>query len=99
MRTTEPPSRVGACGSVAGVASARSASAFGVGRYLQLEDAVGIGDLAAAGRALLDRVDMLHPGRHLAPGRVLAIEVRRRVEADEELAVGAVGTGGPRHRA
>src|SRR5690349_14955974 len=41
---------------------------------------------------------MLHAALDLSPHRILAIEEPRVVEADEELAVGAVGIGGPRHR-
>ena len=41
---------------------------------------------------------MLHALHHLAPDRVLAVEEAAIVEADEELAVGAVGIGGAGHR-
>src|SRR5579883_2516108 len=68
-------------------------------RDLHPDDPVRILDRAAAARALLDRVDMLHAGDDLAPDRVLAVEMRRRRKTDEELAVGTVRVGGPRHRA
>src|SRR5260221_14525451 len=47
----------------------------------------------------LDRIDVLHAADHLAPHGVLTIEPRRIAKADEELAIGAVGTCGARHRA
>src|SRR5689334_14098177 len=49
--------------------------------------------------ALLDGVDMLHAARHLAPHGILPVEPGRIAEADEELAVGAVGILRARHRA
>src|ERR1700730_6142751 len=48
--------------------------------------------------APLDLVDVLHSRPHLAPDRVLAVEERCIVEADEELAVGGIRAGGARHR-
>src|SRR6185437_2516852 len=47
--------------------------------------------------ALLDRVDEFHARLDLAEDRVLAVEEWRRREADEELAVGAVGVLRARH--
>src|SRR5688500_15752713 len=41
---------------------------------------------------------MLHAFDDLAPDRVLAVEEAALVQADEELAVGAVRVAGPRHR-
>src|SRR5688572_4359500 len=63
------------------------------------DDLVGIDHRAIAVAALLDGVDMLHTLHDLAPDRILAIEPGRSVEADEELAVGAVGIAAARHRA
>src|SRR6202171_5290414 len=65
-----------------------------VGGHVRLDDLVGTLHRLAA----LDLVDVLHARRHLAPDRVLAVEERRVVEADEELAVAGIGTGGARHR-
>src|SRR4051812_40824774 len=48
--------------------------------------------------AALDLVDVLHAFGDLAPHRVLIVEERGIVEADEELAVAGIGTGGARHR-
>src|SRR5690606_22890462 len=42
-------------------------------------------------------VDMLHALDHLPPNGVLAVEEFRIIEADEELAVGAVRMAGARH--
>src|SRR5208282_3802718 len=69
----------------------------GVGRHLHADDLVGIGYRAAAGRARLDRVDEFHARGHLAENGVLAVEESRRREADEELAVAAVGALRARH--
>src|SRR5258706_4408794 len=46
----------------------------------------------------LDLVDVLHARRHLAPDRVLVVEERGVIEADEELAIGGIRAGGARHR-
>jgi len=46
--------------------------------------------------AMPDLIDVLHAVDHLAPDRVLAVEVRRVREADKELAIGAVGVAGAR---
>src|ERR1700722_3508044 len=48
--------------------------------------------------ALFDGIDMLHPTHHFTPYRILPVKPGRVVEADEELAVGAVGIGGARRR-
>src|SRR6267154_4861257 len=48
--------------------------------------------------AALDLVDVLHAGRHLAPDRVLVVEERCIVKADEELAVAGIRAAGARHR-
>ena len=48
--------------------------------------------------AALDLVDVLHAFDHLAPDGVLLVEEARVVEADEELAVGAVRALRARHR-
>src|SRR5260221_2747022 len=65
-----------------------------VGGDLHLDDLVGL----RRRLALLDRVDVFHARGDLAPDRVFAVEEGRRREADEELAVGAVGVVGARHR-
>src|SRR5213593_677770 len=65
-----------------------------VGRHLRLDDLVGIAHRLAA----LDLVDVLHAGRHFAPGGVLAVEEARVVEADEELAVAGIRILRARHR-
>src|SRR6202171_4715426 len=65
-----------------------------VGGHVRLDDLVGTLHRLAA----LDLVDVLHARRHLAPDRVLAVEERGIVEADEELAVGGIRAGGTRHR-
>ena len=65
-------------------------------------DAVGhlgdrrLDDLARLARRLADRkrVDMFHAALDLAPDGILAVEEARVVEADEELAVGAVRDSG-----
>src|SRR5258705_5074923 len=46
----------------------------------------------------LDLVDVLHARRHLAPDRVLVVEERGIIEADEELAIGGIRAGAARHR-
>src|SRR4051812_703909 len=72
---------------------------IGVRRDLHLDDLVRVADSAIAALvALFDRVDMLHAGDDIAPDRVLPVEKRRRLEADEELAVGAVRVLGAGHR-
>src|ERR1700694_5732865 len=48
--------------------------------------------------AALDLVDVLHARRDLAPNRVLVVEERCVVKADEELAVAGIRAGGARHR-
>src|SRR4029453_7338496 len=65
-----------------------------VGGHARLDDLVGVLHRLAA----LDLVDVLHAGRHLAPDGVLAVEERRIVEADEELAVAGIRARGARHR-
>src|SRR6185369_1280208 len=55
-----------------------------------LEHLVGVGDGAAALRALLDLVDEFHARDHFAPHGVLAVEELGVGEADEELAARAV---------
>src|SRR5665213_1580133 len=67
---------------------------------MRLDDRVG---LAADGAvvvlpALLDLVDIVHAFDHLAPDRILLVEPGGVVEADEELAVGAVGISRARRR-
>src|SRR5262249_27019203 len=65
-----------------------------VRRYLHLHDAVGIAHGAVIGlRALLDLVHELHARDHLAHHRVLPVQERGGVQADEELRIGAVGGG------
>src|SRR6516164_5395435 len=72
---------------------------LGVGGDLHLDDLVGVGDGTVAGRvALLDLVDIVHAGHHRAPDRVLTVKEGRGCEHNEELAVGTVWVGGPRHR-
>src|SRR5882757_7204635 len=65
-----------------------------VERHAGLNNLVGFLHRLAA----LDLVDVLHAGRHLAPDRVLVVEERCIVEADEELAVAGIRAGGARHR-
>src|SRR5580704_15836544 len=61
------------------------ASLLGVGRDLHLEHAVGVGDGAVLRLgALLELVDHLHAGGHLANHGVLAVEERSVPEHDEE---------------
>src|SRR3954465_9713557 len=48
--------------------------------------------------AALDLVDVLHAFGHLPPDRVLAVEERGVVEADEELAVAGIRARPARHR-
>src|SRR6266436_4845138 len=76
----------------------RKGSLFDVGRDLDLDHLVWVGDGARLAGAFLDLVDELHAGHDLAPHGVLAIEEVAVLEADEELAAGAVGFAGPRHR-
>src|SRR5450432_413296 len=61
---------------------------------MRLDDLVGVLYRLAA----LDLVDVLHALGHLVPDRVLAVEERGIVEADEELAVAGIRAGGARHR-
>src|ERR1700737_3809532 len=60
----------------------------------RLDDLVGVLDRLAA----LDLVDVLHAFDHLAPDGILLVEEAGVVEADEELAVGAVRALRTRHR-
>src|SRR5665213_4200166 len=57
-----------------------------VGRHMRLDDLVGVFHRLAA----LDLVDILHAVRDFAPDRVLVVEERGIVEADEELAVAGI---------
>src|SRR6185437_4062420 len=71
---------------------------IGVGGDLHADDLIRIRDRAVAVFvALLDRVDIFHAGDDLAEGGVFAVEEERRAQADEELAVGAVGIWAARH--
>src|ERR1700733_4033039 len=65
-----------------------------VGCHVRLNDLVRVLHRLAA----LDLVDVLHPGGHLAPDRVLVVEERCIVEADEELAVAGIRACRARHR-
>jgi hypothetical protein len=65
-----------------------------VSSHAGLDDLVGV----LHGFAALDLVDVLHAVGHLAPDGVLAVEEGRIVEANEELAVAGIRTGGARHR-
>src|SRR3954468_9257574 len=65
-----------------------------VGGHMRLHDLVGIFYRLAA----FDLVDILHARSHLAPNGVLAVEEGRVIEADEELAVAGIRTGGTCHR-
>src|SRR3984885_1478178 len=65
-----------------------------VGGHVRLDDLVGVLHRLAA----LDLVDVLHALGHLAPHRVLVVEERCIVEADEELAVAGVRAGRACHR-
>src|SRR5260221_6509724 len=62
--------------------------------HMRLDDLVGVLYRLAA----LDLVDVFHALGHLAPDRVLVVEERGIVEADEELAVAGIRAGGARHR-
>ena len=55
-------------------------------RHRRLDDLVGVLHRLAA----LDLVDVLHAFGDLAPDRVLVVEERGVVEADEELAVAGI---------
>src|SRR2546423_11702937 len=69
------------------------ALSFLVRQKIDLLHHVGLGRRVAFG----DLVDVLHAFHHLAPERVLAGQAAAAVtEADEELAVGAVGIGSAR---
>src|ERR1700753_1439854 len=61
---------------------------------MRLDDLVGILDRLAA----LDLVDVFHARGHLAPHRVLLVEERSVVEADEELAVAGIRVAVAHHR-
>src|SRR5688572_32647926 len=63
--------------------------------YRRLHDLVGV----LQRLALLDLVDVLHAFDHFAPHGVLHVKKTGVVEADEELAVGAVRVLRARHRA
>src|ERR1700712_2355276 len=76
--------------------SSREASGGLVGRT-HAQDLVGVLYSTARSGATLDRVDMLHALDHFAGNGVLAVEAGRRCEHDEELAVGSVRAGSPRH--
>src|SRR6185437_5565126 len=65
-----------------------------VGCHVRLDDLVRVLHRLAA----LDLVDVLHPGGHLAPDRILVIEERCVVEADEELAVAGIRACRAGHR-
>src|SRR5213592_1312931 len=65
-----------------------------VGGHARLDDLVRVLHRLAA----LDLVDVLHARRHLAPDRILVVEERGIIEADEELAIGGIRAGGARHR-
>src|SRR6187200_317300 len=65
-----------------------------VQRHARLDDPVRVLHRLAA----LDLVDVLHAFAHLAPHRVLVVEERGVVEADEELAVAGIRAGSARHR-
>src|SRR5450756_1923419 len=86
--STSEFSPAGCPGMTAGSASSR------VQRHVGLDDLVGILDRLAA----LDLVDVLHARNHLAPHRVLVVEERGVIEADEELAVAGIRAGRARHR-
>src|SRR6266404_8527995 len=62
--------------------------------HMRLDDLVGVLYRLAA----LDLVDVFHARGNLAPDRVLAVEERGIVEADEELAVAGIRAAGARHR-
>src|SRR5713101_6240497 len=62
--------------------------------YMRLDDLVGV----LYRLATLDLVDVFHALGHLAPDRVLVVEERGIIEADEELAIAGIRAGGARHR-
>src|SRR5690606_36881175 len=62
-------------------------SALGVGQQVHAHDLIRVAHAARPRIAPLDLVDVLHALDHAAPDGVLAVEVRRRIEDDEELAV------------
>src|SRR5690606_39301746 len=71
-----------------------------VSRDLEADDPVRIGDRAIPGVvALLDLVHGVHALDHLPPDGILAVEMRRAVEHDKELAVAAIRMRRPRHGA
>src|SRR5882724_9721424 len=72
----------------------RESSLRRVSSHMRLDDLVGILHRLAA----LDLVDVFHARRDLAPDRVLVVEERGVVEADEELAVTGVRACRARHR-
>src|SRR3984893_5545116 len=88
IRNLEIPGSCSACPGMTGLASGR------VRGHMRLDDLVRVLHRLAA----LDLVDVLHARRHLAPHRVLVVEERRIVEADEELAVAGIRAGRARHR-
>src|SRR6201747_1747297 len=61
---------------------------------MRLDDLVGVLHRLAT----LDLVDVFHARGDLAPHRVLVIEERGVVKADEELAVAGIRARGARHR-
>src|ERR1700716_1579981 len=65
-----------------------------VGGHAGLDDLVRVLHRLAA----LDLVDVLHALGDLAPDRVLVVQERGIVEADEELAVAGIRARGARHR-
>src|SRR4051812_17267119 len=86
---TSPPSPA-----EAPVTSVTGRAGTASGPQAGFDDPAGLARRLALGQG----VDMLHAFGHLAPHRILAVEEAGVVEADEELAVGAVGVLRARHR-
>ena len=64
---------------------------LGIGRDLHLQHFIWIFYSAIARHiTLLDSIHMLHPADDLPPDRVLAVQMRRLIQDNEELGVRAV---------
>ncbi len=93
MSQKRQPTESGSVGFHAAFEAVADGSGFGT----HGNDGVGILHHARRTSATLDLVDMLHAGHDLTCNGVLAIEGRRGLEHDEELAVGRVRVHGARH--
>src|ERR1700730_4420066 len=88
IRNLEIPGSCSACPGMTGLASGR------VRGHMRLDDLVRVLHRLPAPYFCV----VLPSRRHLAPHRVLVVEERRIVEADEELAVAGIRAGRARHR-